>query len=336
MERIMSPRTVVPAGLFWAVHVIALPLLVVGYVLFVAKWMLYTRRSGASGTALATMFSRWLLHKVGSRPDAPCARVMRVLPSLSQTGFRLMSEPTVFAYRVTGYLPRQLRYPYQGVPTINEEPVARTTYFDLALERHLGEIDQFVILGAGFDTRSYRLPASTPVRCFEVDTPQTQPFKRASLARAGVDARRVTFVAADFAREDWFEKLTASGFDPGKRTFFLWEGVTMYLDRASVESTLRKIAGTAPRSAVAFDYFSTAHRESDSLYMTYALAMLRFIGEPLGSFSLDTRPPAREHAARFVASCGLTLEEHRSFGWETDGHQPEAGFVVATVGPNDR
>jgi methyltransferase (TIGR00027 family) len=332
----MNPRTAVAAGLFWAVHVIALPVLVAGYVLFAIKWMLYTRRSGASGTALATMFSRWLLHAVGSRRDAPCVRIMRVLPSLSQTGFGLMTQPTVFAYRLTGYLPRQLRYPYQGVPTINEEPVARTTYFDLALDRHLGEIDQLVILGAGFDTRAYRLPADTTVRCFEVDTPRTQPFKRAILARAGVDARRVTFVAADFAREDWFQNLIAAGFDPGKATFFLWEGVTMYLDRKSVESTLRKIAGMGPGSVVAFDYFSTAHLESESPYMTYSRAMLRFIGEPLGSFSLDTSPPAREHAARFVASCGLVLEEHRSFGWETGGHQPEAGFVVATVAATDR
>src|SRR3954447_4507045 len=109
----MNPRTAVLAVLFWGVHVIALPLLVVGYVLFVVKWMLYTRRSGASGTALATMFSRWLLHRVGSRRDAPCVRVMGVLPSLSQSGFRLMTEPTVLAYRLTGYLPRQLQYPYR-------------------------------------------------------------------------------------------------------------------------------------------------------------------------------------------------------------------------------
>jgi methyltransferase (TIGR00027 family) len=258
---------------------------------------------------------------------------MRVLPSLSQTGFRLMAEPTVFAYRLTGYLPRQLRYPYRGIPTINEEPVARTTYFDLALERHLGGIDQLVILGAGFDTRSYRLPAHSPVRRFEVDTPRTQAFKRAILKQAGVDASRVTFVSADFLQEDWFANLVGAGYDPTRPTFFLWEGVTMYLDRPAVESTLRKIAGAAPGSAIAFDYFSTAHRESNSLWMTYARTLLRFIGEPLGSFSLDTSAPAREHAVRFVASCGLALEEHRSFGCETDGHTPEAGFVVATVAP---
>src|SRR5262245_9419354 len=99
----MSPRTAVAAGLFWAVHVVALPLLVVGYVLFVVKWLAYTRRSGASGTALATLMPRWLLHQLRERPDAPCARLARVLPSLSGTGFRLMTEPTLVAHRLTGY-----------------------------------------------------------------------------------------------------------------------------------------------------------------------------------------------------------------------------------------
>src|SRR5204862_6805551 len=102
----------------------------------------------------------------------------------------------------------------------------------------------------------YRLPPQTHVRCFEVDMPRTQAFKRAMLRRAGLDASRVTFVPADFEREDWFEKLLAAGFDPSRPTFFLWEGVTMYLGRPAVESALGSIAGTAPGSAVAFDYFT--------------------------------------------------------------------------------
>src|SRR2546423_297288 len=50
------------------------------------------------------------------------------------------------------------------------------------------------MLGAGLDTRSYRLPAGTPIRCFEVAMPWTQPFKRAMLKKAGIDTRGVTYV----------------------------------------------------------------------------------------------------------------------------------------------
>ena len=60
------------------------------------------------------------------------------------------------------------------------------------------------------------------------------------LEKAGLSIRLATYVSADFETEDWMEKLVAAGFDSDSPTFFLWEGVTMYLDRASVEATLRR------------------------------------------------------------------------------------------------
>ena len=107
------------------------------------------------------------------------------------------------------------------------------------------------------DTRPYRLAPGTKVRSFEIDEPDTQAVKRAMLAQAGIDTSAVAFIAADFETEDWLARLVASGFDPARRTFFLWEGVIMYLDRAAIEDTLRKIAATAPGSVVAFDYFTS-------------------------------------------------------------------------------
>jgi methyltransferase (TIGR00027 family) len=327
----MTLRTRIAFGTFWGVHIVCAPLLIVGYVLFVLKMLLYSRRSRASQTVLASFYTRWMQHQLGTRRDVPCARLMRVLPNVSPLGLRLLTTPTLLAHRLTGYVPRLYRYPYPGQPPMNDQPAARTTFFDAALQRHLGGIDQLVILGAGLDTRAYRLPADTPIRCFEVDTPRTQAFKRAMLTRAGIDSSRVTFVAADFEREDWFEKLIAAGFEPERRAFFLWEAVTPYLDRGAVERTLRRIAGAAPGSAVAFDYFSPEQLTDRSVYMRYARAALKAVGEPFGTFGLDTSPSAREHAAAFVASCGLTLEEHRTFGEETGRTHPGAGFVTAVV-----
>ena len=43
--------------------------------------------------------------------------------------------------------------------------------------------------------------------------------------------------------EDWLAKLVQAGFRPDKPTFFLWEAVTMYLDRAAVEGTLGRSPG---------------------------------------------------------------------------------------------
>jgi methyltransferase (TIGR00027 family) len=87
-------------------------------------------------------------------------------------------------------------------------------------------------------TRAFRLPRLGQIRCFEVDTPQTQAAKRQLLHKVGIDVTGIRFVAADFETEDWLARLVEAGFDPLEPAVFLWEGVIMHLDRPAVESTL--------------------------------------------------------------------------------------------------
>lgn len=317
------------ALLFRTIQVVWSPIALVGYIFFVIKLTLFSRKSGISSTTLASLYTRWMQHRLGTRLDVPAVRLMMVLPNVSHAGLRLVTGGTLLAHRVTGYVSKIYRFPFEGEAQIAQEPAARTTLFDAALNRHLQDIQQLVILGAGMDTRSYRMPQE--IRCFEVDTPQTQASKRQMMQKAGLDTGRITFVPADFLREDWLEKLVSAGFDPGKPSFFLWEGVTMYLDRDAVESTLRKIAGTASGSAVAFDYFNAELIESHSLYMSYARSALNAVGEPLRFGIASPTAPARKHVAAFLNTCGLELEEQHNFGRETSHKAAMAGFVTATV-----
>ena len=91
-----------------------------------------------------------------------------------------------------------------------------------------------VFLGAGFDTRSYRLESilnNEDANLNEVDAAGTQSNKRRTLNNARIDSSHVQFVACDFEREDWMECLkTESDFDSGLATAFVWGGVMMYLD----------------------------------------------------------------------------------------------------------
>ncbi len=137
--------------------------------------------------------------------------------------------------------------------------------------------------------------------------------------------------ALDVASLERFQlELVDAGFEPDKPSFFLWEAVTMYLDRQAVESTLRTIAGTATGSVVAFDYFSAELIESRSRFMRYARAVIRATGEPW-KFGIDNTPPARKRVAAFLESCGLVLEEQHNFGPETDWKHAMAGFATAVV-----
>jgi methyltransferase (TIGR00027 family) len=320
------------AAAYYALCTVLSPVIVIGYAAWIGK-IIAAGRSGVSATAQGPLSARFSEHNFGTRPDAAADGLIRALPGIPRLGLRLTAGPVLLAHRLTGYVPRAFRYPFQGEVSPQYEAAARIWFFDDAVDRHLPAMAQFVILGAGFDTRAYRLPAGAGVRVFEVDSPRTQRVKRETLAKAGIDAGGVTFVPADFERQDWLACLVSAGFDPARPTLFLWEGVTMYLERATVEDTLRKIASTAAGSVVAFDYFTSEALDSPAPYWRFARVTTKAAGEPL-KFGVDSTPPARDRLAELLASCGLSLAEQRTLGDETPAMRAWGGFATATVDPS--
>ena len=188
----------------------------------------------------------------------------------------------------------------------------------------------FVILGAGFDTLAFQLLQDGRIRSFEVDTSKTIAVKRNALAKAAITRADVALVAADFEKDDWLARLVEAGFDPQQPALFIWEGVTPYLDREAVVDTLRKIAGTALGTVVAFDYFTTEVLESNALVMRSIRTSLKAGGESL-KFGVDSAPPSQDRVAELLQSCGLTLIEQQTAGKETNGKCAWGGFAVAMV-----
>lgn len=329
-QRAVSSRGPISAAVFFLISILLLPISALGYVIWVGKLLLVGRKSGMSLTAQGPLSARWFQHHLGTRRDEPANRLMMVIPGVSPLAVRLVFGPSLLAHRLSGYVPKSFRYPFEGDVSIQVQGAARQTYYDSFLQRYQASVAQFVILGAGFDTRAFRLPREARVRSFEVDTPKTQAVKREILEQAGIDSTGVTFVAADFEKEDWLTRLVEAGFDPSKATLFIWEGVTPYLDREAVEDTLRKITGSARGSVVAFDYFTTEVLESQALYMRSVRASLSAGGEPL-KFGIDSTSPSRERVAELLQSCGLALVEQHTLGQETDRKRAWGGFAIATV-----
>jgi methyltransferase (TIGR00027 family) len=253
-----------------------------------------------------------------------------VLPGISPLAVWLVFGPLLAASRLSGYVPPAFRYPFEGEVTLQNQASARQTFYDSAVDRYLTNGAQFVILGAGFDTRAFRLPKEIQVRSFEVDAPKTQAIKREMLQQAGIDPAGVVFVSADFEKEDWLSRLVEAGFDPNEPTLFLWEGVTPYLDRAAVEDSLRKIASTAQGSIIAFDYFTSEVLESQAFYLRIVRNSLQAGGEPL-KFGIDSTPPSSERLAELLRSCGLALGEQHTLGQEGEGKRALGGFAIAIV-----
>jgi methyltransferase (TIGR00027 family) len=134
--------------------------------------------------------------------------------------------------------------------------VCRTRFIDNALinwlEKGSGKV---VSLGAGFDTRAYRIPGIDHSRYFELDLPEPQDFKRDYLRRASSPLPpNVTYVPIDFDRQSISDEMERAGFKKSERTFFIWEGVTQYISSEAVDATLRYAAQSASGSQIAFTY----------------------------------------------------------------------------------
>jgi methyltransferase (TIGR00027 family) len=134
--------------------------------------------------------------------------------------------------------------------------ICRTRYIDDAVQAALSRgIRQLVILGAGLDTRPYRLPGMESVKVFEVDLPSVQNQKKKRIRKyLGRLPDHVTFIPIDFDTQSLESVFAGTAFDPSTPAVFVWDGVTQYIREEAVRQTLRFIGECAPGSIVVFTY----------------------------------------------------------------------------------
>lgn len=144
-----------------------------------------------------------------------------------------------------------------GWPHTRSSGVVRTRSIDDQVRQAIEEgARQLVLLGAGFDSRAYRLTEANRTKVFEVDHPATQSLKRERLAQVnGMPSTQVRFVAVDFEKDHLAQALNRAGFNPDVRSVVVWEGVISYLTEEAVENNLALLARMlAPRSSLIFTY----------------------------------------------------------------------------------
>jgi methyltransferase (TIGR00027 family) len=181
---------------------------------------------------------------------------------------------------------------------------ARTKHLDSIITDESAQgLEQLVLLGAGFDTRAYRLAhLLVNASVFELDQPSMSVEKqRRSKWIATPRPANLRFVPIDFIRESVEKQLATSGFDKKRRTLFLWEGVTMYLTAETVDATLALVGRTAKGSSIVFDYVHRRMLEAPTAEETMALAEVSAVGEP---YRFGVEP---DEIASLVARHGLTV-----------------------------
>lgn len=152
-------------------------------------------------------------------------------------------------------------------PGIYGVQIARSRFIDEAARDALAQgIEQVVILGAGLDTRAYRLDGMEHVHVFEVDLPAVQENKKKRLQNHfGRLPEQVTFLPIDFDTQSLEAIFNGTSFDPDRPAIFVWEGVTQYLSEEAVRKTLAFVGNSAPGSMLVFTYVlqSVIERHTD-------------------------------------------------------------------------
>lgn len=166
-------------------------------------------------------------------------------------------------------------------------------------------IGQFVVLGAGLDTRAFRMDLPQDVQIYEIDLPETFAFKEPVLERAGAMAtcgRRV--VVADL-RSDWPTALLRCGFRAEVPTSWVDEGS---LGRLTQEWNQRVVTTLTDLSAPG-SLFGTA----------------RLLAEPDGAAYRELRrmvadvAPEAEIPADPVVDADFDVEQWLGeLGWDTE------------------
>ncbi|MFD1832222.1 SAM-dependent methyltransferase [Streptomyces desertarenae] len=177
----------------------------------------------------------------------------------------------------------------------------RTRVFDdFLLDRAAEGSRQVVLLGAGLDSRAYRLewPAGSTV--FEIDQAEVLDFKQRVLDELGDPPRAGRVAVAADLRLGWAEALVGAGFVPTRPATWLAEGLLLYLPGAAERSLIDTVdAHSAAGSALAYEVKTGAEPAAARRSPIYAAARDRIGIDLLALFDGGPRPDsAAELAAR--------------------------------------
>ncbi len=197
----------------------------------------------------------------------------------------------------------------KSAPGIWAGLMSRKRYIDDKLSEAADEVEAIVNLGAGFDTRLYRLPAVAHIPAWEVDQPENIKPKQRRLQKVfGQIPNHVKLVSIDFDHETLETVLASHGYAVDRRTFFVWEAVSQYLTESGIKTTFDFLAKAAPGGRLAFTYVTKDFIDGENIYEHKRLYQQYVVKDKAWLYGWHP-----EEVVDFLARYGWRVVEHLGY-----------------------
>jgi methyltransferase (TIGR00027 family) len=305
--------------LYIPIQIIFIPFAIIGLIDGIYREMRKSKKLGVSFTAVQALQYRWFMHYFNTRPDPLSVAFIKKFPCESHFGLWSTFGALIISQRLFGFTTKFGKIDEPGEETMFSTAGRRVLIFDRIMEKYVDEMEQIVIPGVGFDLIALQFTKGKKVKVFELDQVKTLNVKAETLKKAGIKHDWITYIPVDYSNESWVEKLLGAGFDKTKKTLFLWESVSLFLESDIVKETLREMADLCvDGSVIAQDFYSKAFILGEtSKTVKISSSMMGKMGEPW-KFGIDMSNDPKAAVDSFLKECGLKTIEINLFGEKLD------------------
>ncbi len=305
--------------LYIPIQIVFIPFCIVGLIVGLYKEMGRGKKMGVSYSAGQTLQYRWFMHYFDTRPDPLSVAFTKKFPCESHFGLWSLMGALIISQRLFGFTTNLGKLPQPGEETMDSTAAVRVLTFDRIMEKYVDEMDQIVLPGVGFDLIALHFTNGKKAKVFELDQVNTLNIKVETLNKAKIKHDWITYIPVDYSSDSWVEKLLEAGFDKTKKTLFLWQSVSHFLEAHTVKETLKDMGNLcAEGSIIAQDFYSKAFIFDDtSLAVKSQKNMMTKMGEPW-KFGIDMSEDPETAVESFLEECGLKMTNYCQFGEKLD------------------
>lgn len=304
--------------LYIPIQILFIPFAIVGLIDGIYKGIIKSKKLGVSFSACRALQYKWFMHYFNTRPDSLSVRFIKKFPCESHFGLLSTFGALILSQRLFGFTTSFGKLDEPGEETFFSFAGPRVLMFDRIMDKYVDEMEQIVIPGAGFDLITLQFTGGKQVKVFELDQAKTLEVKVETLKNAGIKHDWVTYIPVDYTHESWVDKLLAAGFNKTKKTLFLWQSVSLFLEADTVKETLRKMADLcADGSIIAQDIYSKAFISGEASKSVKRASRMIEKSEPW-IFGIDMSNDPKAAVESFLEECGLKTTEYCQFGKKLD------------------